>query len=70
MKKFKLIKEYPGSPRKGHILIPCSREGLQGYYESLEEDEDCFRINMMHSSDIFPYPEFWEKVIEKKLSNG
>lgn len=56
MKKFKLIKEYPGSPKLGDI---ATQNGL---------DVIWFRINdsILHLvSDCENYPEFWELVVKK-----
>lgn len=51
--KYKLIKEYPGSP------------GI-GYITSFDKnDEDWSTPNMLIISDCKDYPEFWEKIVEK-----
>jgi len=54
MKKFKLIKEYPGS---GHLGITVSRKTPNGMYEGWEYN--------YYSKHVENYPEYWEEVIEK-----
>jgi len=51
-KKYKLIKEYPGSPALGTIEV---RETYKG------------RVITNHTSFMYDiYPEFWEEIVEKK----
>ena len=52
MKKYKLIKEYPGSPKLGYIVIESNNK-----YGNIT-------INVI-VQDPQLYPEFWEEVIEK-----
>lgn len=52
MKKYKLIKEYPGSPKLNYILKPI-KNNKQEYY-----------INNMFINPE-DYPEYWEEIIEK-----
>jgi len=53
MKKYKLIKEYPGSPK-----IPF--EVKQG-----KNSNDYFNKTIFYKRDIENYPEYWQEVIEK-----
>lgn len=55
MKKFKLIKEYPASPKLGFIVF----ERHCGMYHNIETG------NMYGSQMIENQPEYWEEVIEK-----
>jgi hypothetical protein len=56
MKKYKLIKEYPGSPKLGEIVKGYGRDGWYSKGEG-------------HSTydwrQVVNYPEYWEEVIEK-----
>ena len=54
MKKYKLIKEYPGSDHKGIIV---SRKTLNGMYEGWEYN--------YYSKHVENNPEYWEEVVEK-----
>jgi len=54
MRKFKLIKEYPGS---GHVGITVSRKTLNGMYEGWEYN--------YYTKHVENNPEYWEEVIEK-----
>jgi len=55
MKKFKLIKEYPASPKLGFVVF----ERHCGMYHNIETG------NMYGSQMIENQPEFWEEVVEK-----
>jgi hypothetical protein len=55
MRKFKLIKEYPASPKLGFIVF----ERHCGMYHNIETG------NMYGSQMIENQPEYWEEVIEK-----
>jgi hypothetical protein len=55
MKKYKLIKEYPASPKLGFIVF----ERHCGMYHNIETG------NMYGSQMIESQPEYWEEVIEK-----
>lgn len=55
MKKYKLIKIYPGSPKLGTIA-----EGIYGG-ESYSYNE----YSNVSKGSIEDYPEYWEEVIEK-----
>lgn len=52
MKKYKLIKEYPGSPNLGYIT------------KFDNNDEDWNSPNMLILDDCSNYPEFWKEVVE------
>lgn len=64
MKKYKLIKEYPGSPKLGTVAE---------YFKSdLEHRGYCYRYKessefylSIHSYLVENYPKFWEEIIEK-----
>jgi hypothetical protein len=56
MKKYKLIKEYPGSPKLETII-----EGrFLGHYHDISK-----QISSITSNLVENYPEYWEEVIEK-----
>lgn len=60
MKKFKLIKTYPGSPELGTII---SQLGTSQFYEDKNNSaimKQCFDYKIFSK-----YPEFWEEVVEK-----
>lgn len=54
MSKYKLIKEYPGSPNLGTIVTNY-RDNI--YVENIPVGQGI--------KDVHKYPEFWEKVVEK-----
>jgi hypothetical protein len=56
MKKFKLIREYPGSPKLGTIV----KGKFLGHYHDISE-----QISSITSNLIENQPEFWEEVVEK-----
>jgi hypothetical protein len=59
MVEYKLIKEYPGSPKLGTII----QKKLSSY-----EEVDVYRgFYTTIPSLIEKYPEFWEKVVEEPL---
>ena len=55
MKKYKLIKKYPGSPELGHIAEPVKLEFHQGF-------SYCWNNTYFKPED---HPEFWEKCSQK-----
>jgi len=55
MRQFKLIKEYPASPKLGFIVL----ERHCGMYHNIETG------NMYGSQMIESHPEYWEEVVEK-----
>lgn len=58
-KKYKLIKEYPGSPKKGSIAtVDESNDFVQSYTVG--------DFTYEFSTNLKAYPEFWEEVEEKK----
>lgn len=60
MKKYKLIKEYPGSPKLGTII---SQLGTSQFYEDKHNSaimKKCFDYKIFSK-----YPEFWEEIVEK-----
>lgn len=60
MKKYKLIKKYPGSPEIGTIV---RQSDINGYYKTIDNP---FEYTMYHFSNIDNHPEFWEEVKEEK----
>src|SRR5690554_864894 len=58
MKKYRLIKEYPGSPELGSIL---TYGRIRGDYAYNNDNLNVFR----HKNEIENHPEFWEEIIEK-----
>lgn len=62
MKKYKLIKEYPGSPKLGTIVEKDERCGSHIY--KYRESNSNFGVLKYHVEDN---PEYWEEVIENKF---
>lgn len=62
MKRYKLIREYPGSPKLGTTYQEI--EGLCPYhgkmYKNLSKEGDC-----LLASEIENQPEYWEEVVEE-----
>ena len=59
MKKYKLIKEYPGSPKLGTILTLDVKEGDYGI--------DVNNLNIFrHRNEIENQFEYWQEVVEKE----
>lgn len=62
--KYKLIKEYPGSPKLGQIALPYtdSKNAVVHYIvEHPRKDCDYFAIG---KKVVEEYPEYWEEVID------
>jgi len=64
MRKYKLIKTYPRSPKLGYIL----EETEDGFDLPDNDKEDCMSFTEMN---YLPedYPDFWKKIIEKDSKN-
>ena len=62
MKKYKLIKEYPGSPKLGTIVEKDERYGSY-IYKYIESNRN-LGVLKYHVEDN---PEYWEEVIENKF---
>lgn len=58
MKKYKLIKEYPGSPKLGQIA-ECPNEHYMIY------QNNPYKVFGIPKNKVENYPEFWEEIIEK-----
>lgn len=61
MKCYKLIREYPGSPKLGTIVKVES----DGYIHWNVNSNNNNPTNYIHSSSMKQYEEFWEEIIEK-----
>ena len=64
MQKFKLIKEYPGSPKLGQIALPYtdSKNAVVHYVvDHPKKDCDYLAISKKHIEDN---PEYWEEVVD------
>lgn len=61
-KQYKLIKEFPGSPKVGHIIQEYKEKDYKNFYYSICEDNNCCKLSMYHSENIVKYPEFWQKI--------
>jgi len=61
--KYRLIKEYPGSPKLGVKIIPTNEK----FFENLYSIEECKNKTSILNTVNNPenYPEFWELVVEK-----
>lgn len=62
MKKYKLIKKYPGSPALDVIIEFCDRRHAWKMYKS-DPDLVLGSINYVYPEK---YPEFWEEIVEKE----
>jgi len=60
MKKYKLIKEYPGSPKVCTIIQPDNCNSNKYYAPGLSE------FAMLTQNTLDKFSEFWEEVIEKE----
>jgi len=58
MKKYKLIKEYPGSPKLDTIIIHKDNSWIDPY-PSVEHDQ------MILIDWVIKYPQYWEEITEK-----
>lgn len=63
MKKYKLIKEYPGSPKLDTIIIHKDNSWIDPY-PSVEHDQ------MILIDWVIKYPQYWEEIIEIKKDYG
>lgn len=63
MKKFKLIKEYPGSPELGQIALPYtdSKNAVAHYIVDRNNKKDCDFI-ALSKKWVENQPEYWEEV--------
>lgn len=62
MRKFRLIKEYPGSPKLGTIVEKDERYGSHIY--KYKESNNSFGVLKYHVEDN---PEYWEELYENKF---
>jgi hypothetical protein len=64
MKKFKLIKEYPGSPKLGQIALPYtdSKNAVAHYIVDRNDKKDCNFI-ALSKKWVENQPEYWEEVL-------
>ena len=62
MRKFRLIREYPGSPKLGTIVEKDERYGSHIY--KYKESNSNFGVLKYH---VEGNPEYWEEVIENKF---
>ena len=63
MKKYKLIKEYPGSPKLGTEIIKSTIYGASStkvVHTYMIKGDETFKLN--NPKD---YPEFWQEIVEK-----
>lgn len=59
LKKYRLIREYPGSPKLGTII-----KQSPNHWWGIEHDNNCFS-GCNAPSEPKNYPEFWEEIVEK-----
>lgn len=62
MKKYKLIKEYPGSPELGQIALPYtdSKNQIVHYIVERNQKKDCDYIAIL-KKHVEDNPEYWEE---------
>ena len=65
MRKFKLIKEYPGSPKLG-VIVQTGERCLDIYEYNIQgyPTNGGRKANWVHSKIVENYPEFWKEVKE------
>ena len=63
MRKFRLTKEYPGSPNLGTIV---QKEFDISFLYVIQESEDVLKYGIM-KEHVEDNPEYWEEVIEKRF---
>jgi hypothetical protein len=63
MKKYKLIKEYPGSPELGQIALPYtdSKNKVVHYVVDRNQKKDCDYIAIL-KKHVEDNPKYWEEV--------
>ena len=63
MKKYKLIKEYPGSPELGQIALPYtdSKNKIVHYIVERNQKKDCDYIAIL-KKHVEDNPKYWEEV--------
>jgi hypothetical protein len=63
MKKYKLIKEYPGSPELGQIALPYtdSKNQIVHYIVERNQKKDCDYIAIL-KKHVEDNPDYWEEV--------
>lgn len=64
MKKFKLIKEYPGSPKLGQIALPYTdnKDAVAHYIVDRNDKKDCDFI-ALSKKWVENQPEYWEEIL-------
>ncbi len=62
IKKYKLIKEYPGSPKLNTEIIFTPGGWYSHFLPKISDSDD---LNSIGSKEIKSYTEFWEEVIEE-----
>ncbi len=63
MRKFRLTKEYPGSPNLGTIV---QKEFDISFLYVIQESEDVLKYGIM-KEHVEDNPEYWEEVVEKRF---
>ena len=63
MRKFRLTKEYPGSPNLGTIV---QKEFDISFLYVIQESEDVLKYGIM-KEHVEDNPEYWEEIIENKF---
>jgi hypothetical protein len=65
MKRYKLVKEYPGSPDKGTIVYRPHRNNFGGWeMDYKERNPDRYTSNNIYhyKDNIEKFPEFWKLI--------
>ena len=62
MKKFKLVREYPGSPELGEIALELKATGGRTLGYILTKDISAPDFKRLKPSDIENYPDYWERL--------
>lgn len=62
LKKFKLVREYPGSPELGEIALELKATGGSTLGYILVKEIPAADFKRIKPSDIENYPDYWEKL--------
>jgi hypothetical protein len=65
MKKYKLIKEYPGSPELGSIAYTSKNTLADAHYNYIIGEDGPFQCSWILKKHVDNNPEYWEEKIEK-----
>jgi len=65
MKKYKLIKSYPGSPEVGSIAYTSKNTLADAHYNYIIGEDGPFQCSWIPKKYVDNNPEYWEEILEK-----